>query len=460
MACFSQSELHWTNSALMEAWPTFCYASSAQSCQTESGSIFASVEVSHVKKSTRSTVFRSITAILPLTFYSAAAGAQTASVTVIYNFAVHHLDGASPNGPVIFDATGNLYGVTLGGGSSYQGTVFELSQNADGVWTEKVLHSFSGEKPGDVAGVAGTLALDAAGNLYGTTQVGGEHNRGTVFELSPSANGTWTETVLYSFAGRPDGSYPSSGIAIDSAGNLYGTTNYGGTEENTGYSGGTVFELTPQEGGGWKESILHSFASPSSSVSGLTMDDAGNLYGTANGIEVFRLSKPESGEDWTYTSLHTFAPADGDCGDAASGVILDADGDVYGATVAGGTYNLGCVFEVPAGQGANGSDTVLRSFHRGDNAGYALYGGLTFDHSGNLYGTTSTGGTHNWGKIFKLSPNGDGTWMATTLHDFNGQDGAGPETSMTLGPDGDFYGTTFGGGTGNAGGTVFKMVVH
>jgi uncharacterized repeat protein (TIGR03803 family) len=448
-------------------------------------------------KSTLSLIVRSIAAILPLTFYSAAVVAQTNTLITLSDFGQTPTDGFPPQSPLVFDKAGNLYGVTFYGGSANFGTVFELTKKLDGVWARKTLYTFTGRADG--GNPIGALVLDAAGNLYGTTEYGGASKThefqgyGEVFELSPRGDGTWTEAVLYSFLGDPDGHYPQNGAIFDSAGNLYGTTAeggaYGGIE-----TGGTIFELMPQQGGGWKESILYSFnLNPQnlSYVSGLTMDRAGNLYGTAlnygedatgYGGEVFSLSKPGPGGEWSHTTLHTFPGVyfgnnpGGDIASAFSGVILDAHGNLYGAAVYGGAYNYGAVFEVPAGQGPNGPDKILYSFS--DEAAYhtGMYpgGGLVFDPSGNLYGTTGQGGLYGGGKIFEMlpPPAGEDTWQIKDLHDFGGQkyngftgiDGKYPDASLVLDAEGNLYGVTDNGGyqphTDTQDGVAFELILH
>jgi uncharacterized repeat protein (TIGR03803 family) len=197
---------------------------------------------------------------------------------VLHSFTLNTGDGVGPQAGLVIDAAGNLYGTTVGGGAFDRGSVFELTPGAGGTWTETVLYSFGGGVP------QGSLILDAAGNLYGTTYVGGVYgNGGTVFELRPKAGGGWTKKVLHSFNPNngKDGHNPVAGLIFDTAGNLYGTT-YGGGAHCTGC--GTVFELTRTAGGGWKEKILHSFSHNSNDgfdpVAGLILDAAGNLYGT------------------------------------------------------------------------------------------------------------------------------------------------------------------------------------
>ncbi len=197
----------------------------------------------------------------------------------MYNFCAQTncADGWIPSAGLIFDAAGNLYGTTGLGGTDGVGTVFELTR-AGGGWTEQVLYNFGtdGAYPG------GGLTFDSAGNLYGTTGEGGIHILGTVFELTPTVGGGWTETVLHNFGSGTDGAYPGAGVTFDAAGNLYGTTQYGGTYNSCSGGCGTVFELTPTAGGGWTEQVLLNFngTGGANPYAGLIFDGAGNLYGT------------------------------------------------------------------------------------------------------------------------------------------------------------------------------------
>jgi uncharacterized repeat protein (TIGR03803 family) len=265
-----------------------------------------------------------------------------------------------------------LYGTTYYGGASGTGcggsgcgTVFQLAPGTNGKWTEKVLHSFKANGK-DGYNPDASLIFDAAGNLYGTTNAGGASDYGTVFELVPGRNGTWTETVLYSFGQGKDGTGPTAGLIFDTAGNLYGTTSAGGTGQCQDYNGniigcGTVFQLTPGTNGKWKEKVLHNF----------------NYNGT--------------------------------------------DGNVPQA-------------------------------------------GLTFDLTGNLYGTTQFGGANGYGSVFQLTPGPNGRWRAKVLHSFNanGKDGYNPYASLIFDVAGNLYGTTvYGGGSGGCGtacGTVFEIM--
>jgi uncharacterized repeat protein (TIGR03803 family) len=194
-------------------------------------------------------------------------------------------DGDTPYGNLIFDAEGNLYGTTYyGGGPTNAGTVFKLTPNKLSFgWTETILHSFSYDGSDGACASAG-LVFDADGNLYSTTEDGGTVNNGTVFKLSPNSDGTWTETIIDNFDtyGSIDGLNPVSGVIFDQAGNLYSTTSGGGL-----YGEGMLFKLTPSSGGQWTETIVHSFGG---TVNGqydgvdpqgaLIIDSAGNIYGT------------------------------------------------------------------------------------------------------------------------------------------------------------------------------------
>jgi uncharacterized repeat protein (TIGR03803 family) len=263
----------------------------------------------------------------------------------IYSFDV--VNGANPHAGVVFDATHNLYGTTQLGGTNNFGTVFELSETKSGKWVERVLHSFAGGADG--ATPLGRLVLDGAGNLYGTTENGGTYGNGTVFRVSPplAPQGVWTEQVIYSFQQGDDAKYPYSSLTLDRNGNLYGTTGEGGL-----YDYGTVFEVAPNGDGTWSESVLHSFdgADGESLVAGVVIDAAGNLYGEAIGTpslqgNVFELMPPSApGGQWTMQVLWDFSGAS-DGGYPAGGVLLDDSGNLYGVTQYGGLGN-GVAFEL------------------------------------------------------------------------------------------------------------------
>jgi uncharacterized repeat protein (TIGR03803 family) len=393
-------------------------------------------------------------------------GGGTGSEQSLYNFA----GGADPKSPyagLVFDKAGNLYGTTQSGGANGQGTVFEVTHNSDGSWTETILYSFTGSADG--AQPSAGLIFDASGNLYGTTNFGGSGNCnmgcGTVFKLTP-ASGGWTETVLYTFTGSGDGREPYARLLSDPAGNLYGTTLFGGNVNSACTTGcGTVFKLTPASGG-WTESVLYAFtgaADGASPYAALRIDPAGNLYGTTYAAgaygsgAVFKLSPGSS--NWTESVLHAFRGAhDGKY--SYGDVILDAAGNVYGTAFQGGSQGYGVVFELmPSSKGWQ--EKVLHSFGNAPSANPVA--GLVMDPAGNLYGTTFAGGNQTscgatCGTLFKLAPTSTGVWTYTAIHVFgHGTDGYHPSGDLILDAAGNMYGTTQAGGAQGSG-LVFEIM--
>ena len=288
--------------------------------------------------------------------------------------------------------------------------------------SEKVLHSFDSNGT-DGYYPSASLVLDASGNLYGTAFDGGTNALGAVFELVPGSHGTWTENILYSFcsvAGCDDGANPQGGLTVDAAGNLYGTTASGGA-----HGAGTVFELVPGSHGTWKEKVLHSF----------------NTVGTDG-----------------YYPL--------------SSLIADAVGNLYGTTEWGGAYNSGTVFRLSLGTNHKWTKKTLHSFNDNGKDGYAPYASLIFDQRGNLYGTTALGGAsgtacggQGCGTVFELTPGANDKWTEKVLHSFmdNGKGGYKPWAGLVFDGSGNLYGTTNAGGPTNAGcgnggcGVVFEL---
>jgi uncharacterized repeat protein (TIGR03803 family) len=388
-------------------------------------------------------------------------------------------DGVTPNA-LISDSAGNLFGTTTNGGVYegqvlFAGTAFELSPLKNGDWNEKILHSFGSGTDGEAPN---GLISDAAGNLYGTTSYGGGkicYNAvpaapggcGIVFQLRPptTKGGAWTEVVLYRFTGGKDGNNPNGFLTLDSSGNLYGTTSYGGG----GFSnGGTVFELSPRAIGYWAVKPLHLFTSngdgshPSSAV---TFDSSGNLYGTTcaggtyqSGI-VFELSPMNSGT-WGEKVLYNFNSngTDGVC--PVGGLTSDFGGNLYGTTVSGGNNNYGTVFELTPSSGGVWTEKVLYKFNGGSGDGSYPYSGVLFDSSGNLYGSTSYGSTYNGGAVFKLTP-GNGSWTESLMHNFgSGTDGQYPVGNLLIDGSGNLFGVTQYGGAYDGifgSGTVFEI---
>ena len=238
---------------------------------------------------------RILIALMALTFALAATASAQYTGTILYTFA-GGTDGANPESSLVADSAGNLYGATGAGGIDTYcyggcGTVFELSPSASG-WTETILYTFTGLLDGGLPW--SSLVFDASGNLYGETRIGGPGQFGTVFKLSRNSNGTWTETVLYGFKGAlgqsTDGDEPIGGVVFDAKGNLYGTTSLGGGKGVTTCSFfstdgcGTVFKLTPTSSGEWKETQLYAFSGTTDGAipfGGVSFDSKGNLVGTA-----------------------------------------------------------------------------------------------------------------------------------------------------------------------------------
>ena len=382
----------------------------------------------------------------------AAEFAPAQTFNVLHNF--NGLDGRQPYAGVTVDGGGNLYGTAYDGGTG-AGTVYKLTHHGSG-WTLDVLSSFAGGGANPYAGVI----FGPNGTLYGTTsKSSADGGNGTVFNLSPlpsvckTSLCDWSEDVLYGFTGAPhDGYGPGPGdVSFDQAGNIYGVTYSGGN----GY--GVVYQLTPA-GGSWTENVLHLFAYGDGAYpySRMILDNAGNVYGTtwgggatADGT-VFELTP--SGSGWTSTVLYSFQSAS-DGGNPYAGVIFDSSGNLYGATSSGGTGGGGTVFKLTP---SNGSWTysVIYSFAGTNDCG--PQNSLVMDAAGNLYGTTYCDGADSLGNVFKLTASGEG-WSYTSLHDFSGgNDGEIPFCSVAFDSSGNIYGTTVTGGTQGVG-TIWEI---
>jgi uncharacterized repeat protein (TIGR03803 family) len=389
-----------------------------------------------------------------------------ATEKVLHNFGISGNDGQRPGAGLIFDSAGNLYGTTVGGGSKGAGTAFETSPNGSGSWTTKVLHNFGISKDEGTNPEAG-LIFDGAGNLYGTTFYGGSEGYGTVFELTPNGSGGWTEKVLHNF-GNDGGARPQAGLIFDTSGNLYGTTTRGGSAD-----WGTVFELTPNGSGGWTERVLHNFDIADGVVptAPLIFDGSGNLYGTtdyggsgsgcAQGPgcgTVFEMTPNGSG-GWTERVIHNFGIGGDDGQFPSAGLTLDSAGDLYGTTYAGGSKGDGTVFEMTPNGSGGWTERAIHNFGIGENDGAEPEAGLIFDSAGYLYGTTYAGGSKGGGTVFELTPNGSGGWTEGVIHNFGigENDGVGPEAELIFDGAGNLYGTTFFGGS-EGDGTVFEVM--
>jgi uncharacterized repeat protein (TIGR03803 family) len=371
-------------------------------------------------------------------------------------------DGASPVYELVRDSAGNLYGVTISGGTQNLGTVYKVGAAGK----ETVLHRFS-NKGTDGNSPFAPLTLDAAGNLYGSTGNGGVAGAGSLFKISPAGK----ETTLYSFAGGKHSASPAGRLALDDAGNLYGTASGGALGM------GTVFKVTPAG----RETVLHSFrwADGFRALGGVVRDSEGNLYGTTEvGGKTFACNCEGCGtvfkldKTGKYTVLHSFTGGSDDGGHPAAGVIRDAAGNLYGTASLGGDPNCGVessgcgvVFKLDR----NGKETVLHSFTGGKDGAYP--GAQLFqDDAGSLYGTTAFGGDNNQlcdviangcGVVFKIDTAG----KFTTLYAFKGypsRSGGEPAGGVIRDPAGNLYGVTSIGGDLNCQpvngcGVVFKL---
>ncbi|HTZ96010.1 MAG TPA: choice-of-anchor tandem repeat GloVer-containing protein [Terriglobales bacterium] len=378
-----------------------------------------------------------------------------ASETVLYAFSGAS-DGAEPAASLIADTAGNLYGTTYTGGSGACfggcGVVFELERGPGGAWRESVIYSFSGP---DGASPVSNLIFDSAGNLYGTTYSGGAQDLGVVFELTPSSRG-WQQSVLYNFGSAThcrDGTSPAGGVILDVEGNLYGTTQLGGTED-CGFGAGVVFELSPGADGPWSETVLHRFKGTDGSLpeGNLVFDQAGNLYGAAyyGGTEgsgtVFMLS-PQTNGSWKETVLHDFQGIDGE--NPTGSLVFNSSDNLYGTASAGGSEGMGLVFELEASH--SGKEESI-SFTGVDGA--APWAGVIFDGAGNLYGTARSDGENGHGVVYELTPTSAGLRRRT--FSFSGADGSDPTCTLLVDPKGNVYGTTRLGGDYNQG-VVFEV---
>lgn len=383
-------------------------------------------------------------------------------------------DGIYPAGNLVFDGSGNLYGATSQGGIYGAGIAYKLTPE-NGQWTETVLYSFCQQTGCQDGSSPSSLVVDGAGNLYGTSYSGGAYGRGIVFELTPTQNGTWTETILHSFGNGADGYGPAGGLVFDKAGNLYGTSSGGsGTASPNCPTGcGTVFELFPGSNGQWTENILYNFCSQGDCVDGsgprggLLLDAKGNLFGTTfsggvpdnhNDGTVFELSPSGNGQ-WTHTVLYMFQSSLYDASMPNGNLIQDKSGNLYGTAPSGGSTNgnSGVVFKLTQGTQGQWTESILYQFCSvaGCLDGGIPYAGLTIDQAGNLNGTTTYGGV-DWGVVFELTP---GASTASVLYTFPGGvggSGPGPGSGVILDSEGNLYGVAGGGTYGN--GIVFEVI--
>jgi uncharacterized repeat protein (TIGR03803 family) len=372
--------------------------------------------------------------------------AQAQTFKLIHTF-TGGSDGSGPLDGFTADSSGNLYATTFYGGTYGDGVVFKVTPAG----AQSVLYSFAGGTDG--ANPEGSLIRDSSGNLYGTTTAGGAYGAGTVFELT----GAGKKTVLYSFAGGTDGSAPQAGLTRDPSGNLYGTTTAGGAYGNgTAFKLANPLKT----GKAWPETILHSFGSGTDGtvpVAGLTFDKSLNLYGTtsAGGLygygTIFQLQK--SGSLYNEIILHNFE--DGDDGAVPyAGFIADKAGNFYGAATEGGTAGGGTVFKLTP----SGNTWTFSAIY--SNPGWGISGSfrdLTLDSAGNLYGTTHCDGGYSSGTVYELTPSGN-AWNFTQLYQFTGGTDGQYSFSNPVLVNKHIYGTTNVGGS-NSVGVVWELTL-
>jgi len=376
-------------------------------------------------------------------------------------------DGADPTYGLIFAPSGgpsdDLYGTTPNGGTQFSGDVFELAPNGSGGWTYNVIYTFTDCRVACYP--AGPLATDGT-NLYGASSIGGVHNNGAIFEMTRGSDGTWSVQTIYSFENKPDGQNPNGVVYYK--GNLYGTTANGGK-----YEGGTVFALTSSGDGTWSENVIHHFEENDTDgngpMGGVVFDAKGNLYGMTSmggpnqAGTVFELTLT-SGGLWQEHILHSFDVTDGLMPWYAT-PIFDKQGNLYGTTSLGGSGQYGTVFELTR-SGAEWTETVLYNFAGGED-GANPNSGVSIDSEGRLYGATVLGGgrgdctdqsTQNLycGTVFLLTPSQSGPWAISYLHRFaDSTDGAEPSAGVILDSRDNVYGVTSHSGT--ASGVVFEL---
>lgn len=399
-------------------------------------------------------------------------------------------DGGFPEAGLVMSSSGVLYGTTYYGGASGWGTVFQLTQGTGGAWTETTLYSFTGGSDG--ATPITDLVIGTNNVLYGTTYYGGAHGYGVVFQLTPPSTGsTWTEKVLYSFAGGNDGAYPAAGVTLAaSTGVLYGTTYQGGSA-----GCGTIFQVAPGKNSTWAEKVLHTFQGSTDGCypdADLTFSSSNSiLYGTtsqggsvtissqtySNWGTVFQLA-PAGGGVWNETILYTFSGGT-DGGTPESNLIIGPNTVLYGTTFWGGNdnacpiggYPQGCgtVFQLTPAGGGVWKESILYTFTGSASDGAHPYRNMIRNGStGTLVGTTYAGGASinvcfpesypGCGTAFTVKPPATGTvWTKSNLAVFLGYNGGAPNGAI-MAPNGNVYGTTQVGGSSNGNGTVYQVV--
>jgi uncharacterized repeat protein (TIGR03803 family) len=440
-----------------------------------------------MKHSRFSSSWSLLSAATLFTLLCASFAAAQSSGSILYRFNPATTDGLNPQGGLVADTAGNLYGTTYQGGTANWGTVYELSPPAppSAIWTETILHEFTNGADG--AAPDGPLTFDAAGNLFGTTIYGGigvnGNSYGTVFELSPPSapGGTWTYAVIASFDSGQVAINPAGKLIFDTAGNLYGISD-GGLDnfQPCGSSPcGNVYELQPPSvpGGAWTGAAIYNFTANGKKdgfgPTGIIFGHGGVIFGTTGegGVyeigTLFKLLPPTApGNPWTEKILYDFAVGDGY---PSGGLISGPNGSFFGTTAESGTSGFGTVFQLIAPSGTTPwSESVLYNFTGGSDGAYPV-GGVIADKSGDFFGVANgRGGNTNadclstgCGALFALTPPAapGGAWTEYTLHDFAGGYDGGNPVGRLLSIKGILYGVTAYGGTpkDGLGGTVFRI---
>ena len=378
------------------------------------------------------------------------AGVHASNTRVIYSFK-GGLDGSYIDSDLAMDSTGNLYGTSVQGGGHGSGTVWQLHPNGDGTWTHIVLYNFTGGADG--AEPYKGVTLDSAGNLYGSAVTGGagvcEGGCGVAYKLS-NTSGVWTETVLHTFQGSVDGQGPGARLTIDGDGTIYGMAPTGGA-----YGAGTIYAMTPGKGG-TRFKVIHAFTGGDDGAGGsagaLVLHN-GDIYGTATSGgafgegTVYQLHRKAHG--WKFRVLYYFR----DQPDGVfpyGGLTFDALGNIYGTTYYAGANDVGCVYELSPGAHGGWKERVLYSFGGGDGADSIA--NVNLNKAGHIYGITSKGGAADFGVIFRLTPKPLDKWHETVVHSFTGvPDGALAYNGMVDDGHGHFFGATTHGGAGDNG---------
>jgi uncharacterized repeat protein (TIGR03803 family) len=383
------------------------------------------------------------------------ATATATTTDVIFSFAED--EGEYADTDLETDSAGNIYGTTVLGGDFGSGTVFQLSPTPNG-WVHTVLYSFTGGADGGEPYKG--VSLDRDGNLYGTAVTGGSGNCeggcGVIYKLT-NTKGTWTQKVVHAFTGGDDGSGPGSRVTADRVGNVYGMTPTGGA-----YGLGTIYIIRPPSTGALTFKVIHAFtggADGSNGSAGRMILRDGRLYGAAttggsNGSGVVFALTPMAFGEWDFKTIYTFqGQPDGSFPYGA--LLFDGSGNIYGTTYYGGANGIGSVYKLSPQPVGEWTEELLYSFQQGTD-GNSPISNLVFDVAGNLYGTTSEGGLGS-GTIFKLSPVGKGSWTETVVHAFEGPpDGGFSYNGMVVDVFGNFYGATVHGGK-NDDGCVYKF---